>query len=246
MGRDPSMESRLAFFSDVHGNTVALRAVLADIKAQAVDGVYCLGDLVGYGPDPNGVVELLRSEGIPCLLGNYDDGVAFERGDCGCYFATDRAREIGEASYAFTATVLTEVNRAWLRNLPDELHLQQGGIQLHLVHGSPRRINEYLLENRDARTYRRLAADEEADVLLFGHTHHPWHHRYGCVLFVNVGSAGRPTDGDPRPSFTVLALPSLEVEVRRVQYDVDATAAAVLAAGLPAELAEGFRGGTAA
>ena len=74
---DLGMEPRLAFFSDVHGNTVALRAVLGDLKTQTVDGVYCLGNLVGYGPDPNGVVELLRSEGIPCLLGNYYDGVAF-------------------------------------------------------------------------------------------------------------------------------------------------------------------------
>lgn len=240
------MESRLAFFSDIHGNTVALRAVLADIKTQTVDGVYCLGDLVGYGPDPNGVVELLRNEGIPCLLGNYDDGVAFERGDCGCYFATDRAREIGEASYAFTAAVLTETNRAWLRGLPGGLRLQQAGINLHLVHGSPRLINEYLLEDRDARTYERLAAGEEADVLVFGHTHWPWFRRHGRVLFVNVGSAGRPTDGNPRPSYTIITFPGLEVELRRVAYDVEATAAAVLAAGLPAELAEGFRHGTAA
>jgi predicted phosphodiesterase len=240
------MESRLAFFSDVHGNSVALRAVLLDIETQGAAGVYCLGDLVGYGPDPNGVIEMLRSEGIPCLLGNYDDGVAFERGDCGCYFATDRAREIGEASYAFTAAALTEASRSWLRALPGELRLQQAGLDLHLVHGSPRLINEYLLEDRDVRTYERLAACEDADVLVFGHTHHPWHRRYGRVLFVNVGSAGRPTDGDPRPNYTIITFPGLEVEVRRVAYDVEATAAAVLAAGLPAELAEGFRRGTAA
>ena len=69
--------------------------------------------------------------------------------------------------------MLTESNRVWLRGLPGELRLQEAGINLHLVHGSPRRINEYLLEDRDARTYQRLAAAEEANVLLFGHTHSP-------------------------------------------------------------------------
>jgi predicted phosphodiesterase len=240
------MLTRLALFSDVHANSVALRAVLQDIERQDVTDIFCLGDLVGYGPDPNGVVALLRERGIRCLLGNYDDGVAFERGDCGCYFATDRAREIGEESYAYTLAALTPENSGWLRGLPRELRIEREGCRLHMVHGSPRRINEYLLEDREARTYERLAACEGADVLAFGHTHHPWHRRHGHVLFVNVGSAGRPTDGDPRPSHTVLTLPSLDVEVRRVEYDTEATATAVIAAGLPAELADGFRTGTAA
>jgi putative phosphoesterase len=238
---DLNMKSRLAFFSDVHGNSVALRAVLDDIKAQGVEGVYCLGDLIGYGPDPNGVVQLLRQEGIPCLLGNYDDGVAFARGSCGCYYSTESAKKIGAASYAFTLAELEATNRAWLQGLPGELRLQYAGVNLHLVHGSPRRINEYLLQDRDERTYERLAAAEAADVLLFGHTHQAWHRRFGRVLFVNVGSAGRPTDGDPRASYTLLTLPELGVEVRRVAYNVEETAAAVIAAGLPLEIAHAFR-----
>jgi len=229
----------------VHGNAAALRVVLTGLEAREVGRVFCLGDLVGYGPEPNQVIDLVRSQGVACIAGNYDDGVAYERGDCGCWYADAEARRIGDASYAYTVAAVTSDRKAWLRSLPQELRLVVGGVRLHLVHGSPRRINEYLGHDRDPRTYERLAAAEEADVLLFGHTHQPWHRRVGSVLFVNVGSAGRPKDGDRRAAYTLLTITDGEVavEVVRVSYDVEATAAGVLAAGLPPQLAEAFRRG---
>lgn len=238
---------RIASISDIHGNSAALRAVLADIEARMIERVYCLGDLVGYGPDPEGVIDLIRDAGIPCVMGNYDDGVGFERGGCGCYYADDAARRIGDASYRFTVGAVSPSAKAWLRSLPRELRIEAGGYRLHLVHGSPRRINEYLLTDRDPRTFERLAAAEDADVLVFGHTHAPWHREYGGVHFINVGSVGRPKDGDPRAAYTILRLaPGLvEAETVRVVYDAEETARAALAAGLPAELAESFRTGRA-
>lgn len=238
--------TELAFFSDVHGNVGALRAVLAAVSARGIGAAYCLGDLVGYGPDPNAVIELIRAAAIPTILGNYDDGVAFDRGGCGCYYADDEARRIGDASYAYTAATVTAEHKAWLRGLPGELRVEAAGRRLRLLHGSPRRINEYLRADRDERTYHRLAEQADADVLLFGHTHVPWHRVYGDVLFVNVGSAGRPKDGDARAMYTVLRVEEgrpPEVDVVRVPYDVEATARGVLAAGLPTELAQAFRHG---
>lgn len=93
---------RIALFSDIHGNSVALDAVLADIEASGITERYCLGDLIGYGPDPAGVIARLRDAGIPTIPGNYDEGVASRRGSCGCYYATSAAREFGERSYEFT------------------------------------------------------------------------------------------------------------------------------------------------
>jgi predicted phosphodiesterase len=253
--------SAWAFFSDVHGNAVALDAVLADIDARKLQGAFCLGDLVGYGPDPNGVVEAVRDRGIPAIMGNYDEGVAFERGECGCFYSTTAAEAIGKASYEFTVREVTPENKEWLRALPGELTIELEGRPVHLVHGSPRRINEYLTEDRDERTYDRLARAEAAEVLLFGHTHTPWHGRYGEVLFVNVGSAGWPKDGDSRVAYTILRVPQgaskpeLEaaggvdaaggfiVEVVRVAYAVEETAREVAARGLPQELADCFRRG---
>lgn len=236
----------VALFSDVHGNSGALATVIADIEARDITKVYCLGDLVGYGADPNGVIDLLRFHGIASVLGNYDEGVAWETGDCGCFYPDDDAKGIGDASYAFTVATVTAERKAYLRTLPRELHVDLAGKKVHLVHGSPRRINEYLLRDRDERTYRRLAQTESDDVLAFGHTHDPWFRRYGEKLFVNVGSVGRPKDGDTRAIYVVLtasAEAGVDVEIRRVEYEVEAAARAVLAAGLPAALADMLRHG---
>ena len=236
----------LALFSDIHGNIPALEAVIAELDARGLEKRFCLGDLVGYGADPNGVIELLRARGVPSLLGNYDEGVGGETGDCGCFFPDEEARRVGDASYAFTVRTVTPENKAFLRALPREAYLDFAGKRVHLVHGSPRRINEYLLRDRDERTYLRLAEAETADVLAFGHTHDPWWRRYGDTLFVNVGSVGRPRDGDPRAAYVVLCpAPGavIEVEISRVEYDVEGAAAAVIAAGLPLELADKIREG---
>ena len=243
--------SSLALISDIHGNTQALRAVLADVRVRGIEAVYCLGDLVGYGPDPNGVIDLIRSESIPTIMGNYDDGVGWERGDCGCFYATAEAKRVGEASYAFTVGEVTDDRKAFLRDLPRERHITWGGTTIHLVHGSPRKINEYLLRDRDERTFLRLAEAETDDVLVFGHTHDPWWRMIAGVLFVNVGSVGRPKDGDPRAMYTVLWAseqtvgdsPPVEVEAARVAYDVEATASGIEAVGLPRELADAVRRG---
>jgi predicted phosphodiesterase len=236
----------LALFSDVHGNRLAVEAVLDDLRAREITRIHCLGDLVGYGPDPNGVIDLIRGQGIDSILGNYDEGIAWETGDCGCFYANAEAKQVGEASYAYTVATVTAESKAYLRTLPRELHLALAGKSVHLVHGSPRRINEYLLRDRDERTYLRLAEAEADDVLAFGHTHDPWFRWYGKTLFVNVGSAGRPKDGDPRAAYAVLRASTespVDVEIVRVAYDVEATADAVLAAGLPATLADTLRRG---
>jgi len=243
----PATAIRVAVFSDVHGNSAALVAVLADTAGRKVDLLFSLGDLVGYGPDPNGVIEIVRGRIIPSLAGNYDDGVGFDRGDCGCYYADAEARRIGDASYDFTARAVTDENKAWLRGLPRERRLEIAGHRLHLVHGSPRRINEYLAADRDERTYHRLALREQADLLVFGHTHVPWERSFGRVHFVNVGSAGRPKDGDSRAMYALIELAegsvARRIEFIRVPYNIETTARAVLAAGLPPELAQSFREG---
>ena len=93
-----------------------------------------------------------------------------------------------------------------MRGLPFDLRFELGDVRVHLVHGSPRKVNEYLFEDKPARLYERLAAAETGHVLVFGHTHKPWIHTYGGVLFVNCGSVGKPKDGDPRAGFAVLEL----------------------------------------
>jgi putative phosphoesterase len=237
---------RVALFSDVHANRPALEAVLDDVLARGIETAYCLGDLVGYGADPNGVIDLLRARGVESILGNDDEGVGWETGSCGCFYPDAEAARIGEASYAYTVATVTVERKAYLRSLPRDRHLELEGVTVHLVHGSPRRINEYLLRGREERTFLRLARDESDDVLAFGHTHDPWFAWYAGKLFVNSGSAGRPKDGDPRPSYVILTVtPGTppQVDIVRVAYDVEAAARAVIAAGLPPSLADNLRSG---
>ena len=105
------------------------------------------------------------------------------------------------------------------------------------MHGSPRRINEYLFEDRPVSSFERLAAASDADVIVFGHTHKPYVKEAGGALFVNVGSVGKPKDGDPRGCYALIEAQSRSVEFVRVAYDVQAVATAVRASGLPAEFA---------
>jgi predicted phosphodiesterase len=127
-----------------------------------------------------------------------------------------------------------------MRELPFDLRFAVGSTSVHLVHGSPRKVNEYLFEDKPARLYERLAAAEDAGVMVFGHTHKPWVRSYGGVLFVNCGSVGKPKDGDPRGAFAVLreTAGGVEATIERVAYDAEAVAAEVRDSGLPAEFAD--------
>lgn len=232
---------RVAILSDLHGNSAATEAVLAAIAAEQPDAIFCLGDLVGYGARPNETITLIRDAGIPTVVGNYDDGVGFDRDDCGCAYKDDGERERGQRSLMWTRAVVTAENKAYLRSLPFDLRFEFGGVRVRLVHGSPRRINEYLFEDRDERSLERIAREADADVLVFGHTHKPWQRTIADVLMVNAGSVGKPKDGDPRACWVCLTVDAggVSVEFRRERYDVAAMAAAIRAEpGLPDRFAE--------
>jgi putative phosphoesterase len=231
---------RVAIFSDIHANLPALHAVLADIEAEGIAELYCGGDLVGYGPHPNEVCALIAERAIPTIYGNYDYAIARDEHDCGCAYVTQHDRDLGQESVEWTLANTDVVAKAFMRALPFDLRFRIGAADVHLVHGSPRKVNEYLFEDKPLSLYERLAAAEDAQVLVFGHTHKPWHDVRGGVLFVNSGSVGKPKDGDPRAGWLELRAVERDVEaiMHRVPYDADAVAAQVRAAGLPGEFAD--------
>src|SRR5207247_4187006 len=220
---------------DIHGNRPALEAALARIEELGIEEVYCGGDLVGYGPHPSEVCALIEARGIPTIYGNYDYAIARDLEDCGCAYVDQHDRELGQRSVDWTLAHASDEAKAFMRVLPFDLRFDVGEAGVHLVHGSPRKVNEYLFEDKPARLYERLAADEQARALVFGHTHKPWVREHGGVLLVNCGSLGKPKDGDPRGAFAVLrpAGDNLEVTIERVAYDADAVAEEVRRAGLP-------------
>lgn len=232
--------NRVALVTDIHGNLPALQASLDAIEQIGIDAVYCGGDLVGYGPHPNEVCALIAARAIPTIYGNYDYAIARDLEDCGCAYVDKHDRELGQRSVAWTLAHTDQHSKDFMRRLPFDLGFELGERRVRLVHGSPRRVNEYLFEDKPARTFERIAGGADCDVLVFGHTHKPWIHEYGGVLFVNCGSVGKPKDGDPRAAFAVLELDDagyVQASIERVPYDVEAVANEVEAAGLPAEYA---------
>ncbi|GAB4545445.1 MAG: metallophosphoesterase family protein [Anaerolineae bacterium] len=239
--------NRIIVFSDIHANLPALEAVLADIEARNLGNLYCLGDLVGYGTSPDQVVALIRERGIPTVQGNYDQGVGNSSDDCGCAYKTPQAKALGNRSIAWTNQHTSAENKAYLRGLPAQIPLQLGDLRLLLVHGSPRRVNEYLYEDRPERSLERLLDMAQADVLVCGHTHLPYHKTLPSGRHVvNEGSVGKPKDGDPRACYAVLTANGgdLQVDFIRVAYDVERAARAIEATDMPDEFAEMLRSGT--
>jgi putative phosphoesterase len=229
-----------AVLTDIHGNLPALQAALARIGELGIERVFCGGDLVGYGPHPNEVCARIAGRGIPTIYGNYDYAIAREEEDCGCAYVTAHDRELGQLSVQWTLARTSAESTSFTRGLPFDLRFTVGEVEVHLVHGSPRKVNEYLFEDKPASLYERLAAAESARVLAFGHTHKPWVHEYDEVLFVNCGSVGKPKDGDPRGAFAVLSptATGVAVSIERFEYDAEAVAAEVRESGLPDEFAD--------
>jgi putative phosphoesterase len=252
---------RIALFSDIHSNLPALETVLKEIDSNNPDAIYCLGDLVGYNIWPNEVVNEIRKRGIPTIAGNYDFGIGRNSDECGCAYKTDKEKGMGAVSISFTNEILNDDERVYLRTLPAhirvEFKLNDDKLNLLLVHGSPRRINEYLFEDRDEKSLHRILKDADADIMCFGHTHKPYHRILnldeGGDHFrhaINIGSVGKPKDSDSRACYVLLTINELSsiknkesvvVEFVRVEYNIEKAAKAVEESKLPNEYAEMLR-----
>jgi putative phosphoesterase len=243
------MMKSFAIFSDVHANLPAMLAAKASIEANQFDGVYCLGDLGGYASQPNEVQELIMAMECPTIMGNYDEGIGFDQDDCGCHYVKPFDIEMSNRSFLWTREHTSDVNKEWLRTLPREIRFTVGDVRVLLCHGSPRSTTEYLFDNRSDGYLRQFAAngkdDAHADVIVFGHTHVPFHRMVDGVHFINTGSVGRPKDGDPRVGYCKLTIDGENVisEQIRIPYDVEAACMGISEVGLPEYFAEYLRTG---
>lgn len=237
----------LTIFSDIHANLPALEAVWADMDARGLENRYCLGDLVGYATFPNEVITMIRRHNVPTIMGNYDQGVGNSSDDCGCAYKTDADEERGKRSIAWTNAHTTDDNKAYLRSLVSAIPLELGDYRVLLVHGSPRKINEYLYEDRPDISFERIMDGISADVLVCGHTHLPYHKILPSGRHViNVGSVGKPKDDNPQACYVVLRIiedGQLDCRFIRVPYDVERTATAIENSELPHEFAQMLRDG---
>ncbi len=215
-------DKKIIFIADIHSNLEALKVVLEDIysKWTNIVGIYCLGDIVGYGPNPNETIDLLREHGIKSILGNYDEAVGFYLLGCGCHINSEKEKIMTQNSLKYTSSVTSEYNKAWLRELEESIIIQLEDKEILLTHGSPLSINDYVYkDNIDKQAEIANMIDE--DIIVFGHTHYPYYKYINDKLFINVGSVGRPKDGNPKACYCVLHMnDSLDIEFVRVEYDV--------------------------
>lgn len=221
--------TRVAFISDVHSNLEALEAVLDEVGRLRV---LCAGDIVGYGASPNDVVKLLREVGATCVEGNHDEAAL--TGDYGHFNPT------AEMAAIWTSEHLSDESRAFLSSLPRQVRVGVAGRRLFMTHGSPDDpMWEYVHPETHSDLFDHYLGKVGADILALGHTHTAFQWRGDEGLVFNPGSVGQPRDGDPRASFAILSVEGgrVEVEPRRVEYDVERSAKKVLASGLPPSLA---------
>jgi predicted phosphodiesterase len=248
---------KYALLSDIHANLPALEAVFAELDTRSdVDAIYHLGDLVGYAPWPDDVVQLLKDRAIPGIAGNYDSTTATDFAHCGCRYEDARQEELAHVSYEWTRAHVTPETKQYLGSLPFRIDVRPlgghvAGPRLILLHGNPVLNTVYWTEERSDRFCLHMADTVSAktgDVIAFGHTHRPWHREVDGIHFVNTGSVGRPKDGDPRAGYALVTMDgtNVDVEMVRVDYDIARAADGISASDLPDDFADVLRtGGTA-
>ncbi|GFZ34149.1 phosphoesterase [Clostridium zeae] len=205
---------RIAVISDIHSNLYALIRVIEDIDTQNVDTVICLGDLVGYGPQPNEVIAMVKRRGFLCIKGNYDTSVV----DNG--FTYIRDTNINSFSLPWTVEELRASNKYYLENLPDSISLKIDNRKILFVHGSPNKIDEYLYENNpDLDT---IVDEIDEDILVCAHTHMPMVKQLKNKMIINGGSVGKPKNGSPDSTYAIIDISkgrSTRAEIRKVSYE---------------------------
>ena len=234
---------KIAFFSDIHANLPALEAFFEDVESIKPAAIYCLGDLVGYNIWANEVVDEIRKRKISTIMGNHDEALLKP------ILAEDKPSNKG-----LTRALVSEENRDYLINLPRHLSLSFANgndfLNVLLVHGSVKSINDYMVEDYPEKEVVEMMDVHNADVLLCGHTHKPFHRiiqqNNTIKHVINIGSVGKPKDGDPRGCYAVVdfnqtLIADIKVQFRRVEYDVEKAAKAVEESEFDNAFAEALR-----
>jgi len=210
---------KIAVISDVHSNIDALEAVLQDIENRSVDRIISTGDLLGYLPYPNEVVDCFKKNAIESIKGNHDKKVSEHVFDQTLLSLKTQQEMQSSASLLYTSKTITDDNRTYLRNLPEQARLEIGHIKILFLHGSPRKIDEYLYE--DEMLLKSISEEMKCDVLVFGHTHIPYHRVINHKHFINAGSVGKPKHGNASSSYVVITIENnhITTEVHYVDYN---------------------------
>ena len=239
--------TRLAFFGGVYSNARALQAAIADARTWGAEGLFALGDFGAFGPHPDRVFPVLIDAGVESIQGNYEESLSTDADDCHCGYTDPRDNHFAQISYAYTAEKTSPEWKRWMATLPKTRRLELGGRRILLVHGSPRKINEFLWESTSPAPFlEKLLEDFSADVLVCTHTGLPWERRLPSGrLVVNCGALGRPAnDGRTNVWYARMEVGAeVLAELSPVTYDFEAMAREMQEEKLPEEFVETIRTG---
>lgn len=235
----------IAIFGDIHGNIEALKTAYAEAVSKGIDKMYHLGDLGGYAPFVNEVVDFIIEHGIEGVQGNYDEAVANDREHCGCKAEDPIQEEMANRSFEWTKKHASPQSKNYMKSLPFEIQLNVDGRKIIIFHASPKKNNLYWYGDRPEKFFREMAGKVDADVVIYGHTHRAYRKDLDGKIFINAGSVGKPKDGDIRACLTLVEITggAVKTEFLRVQYDIEKTALAIIESGLPPYFAEKLREG---
>ena len=233
--------TRIAVCGGVYSNPYALRAFLADARARGAEQLFCLGDLGGYGAEPDAVWPLLVDNDVTVVAGNYDVAVGRGDTDCGCGYTDPRDNEFAQLMYDFTLANTSRDYAQWMTSLPTERRFTLGGVDVHLVHGSTLALNDFWWESLDDLQQTLRVQESGADLIMCTHSGLPWTKQIGDTLVVNVGVLGRPAnDGRKEVWYALVDLVdgTATAELVPLAYDWQAQAASMRAGGLPEAFVE--------
>lgn len=222
----------VSVISDIHSNLPALKAVLEEVEKENPDYILCLGDIVGYGAEPNEVCEELRGmDNLIAVRGNHDHAVLTEDVEG----LNEQAAEVAE----WTREEIGRENLEFLDSLKNYRALELDGLHVFAAHGSPDDyLDEYVHEDTPEERFERFFDETKAHMIATGHTHMPFVKEVGVRLFLNAGSVGQPRDRDRRACYVMMDTEEPSVTIERVPYDVEEAAEAIINSGLPDQLGE--------
>jgi putative phosphoesterase len=234
---------KIAVLGDIHGNLDALKAAYTEAVSKGADKISHLGDLGGYAPFVNEVVDFIIEHSIEGVQGNYDFNVARDSEHCGCKYEDPIQAELADKSFEWTKRHSTQKAKDFMKGLPESISFTAEGKKVALFHATPHKNNLYWYEERPEKFFLEMAEKMKADVMIYGHTHKPYRRDIEGRVFINAGSVGKPKDGDTRACVMLADITANEVrhEFLRVPYDLGRVISAILASGLPPALADRLR-----
>ncbi|WP_078431215.1 metallophosphoesterase family protein [Metabacillus halosaccharovorans] len=224
---------KIAFISDIHGNAVALEAVLEDLKKKNIEKICVLGDICYRGPEPKKSLELIQSLQAEVIKGNADEWVVrgVRQGE-----VPDGALEMMNKEREWIFSNLESTDICYLSQLPTELHLNEHGIEIFAFHATPTSLFEVIPQNaEDCLLHEKVFSKKDATIYLYAHIHKPYIRYINGKVIMNIGSVGLPFDGVTKASYGIITIDEsgFSTSIERVGYDIEKVMKQYREAGYP-------------